>query len=155
MAVTGDFHRLQLLKDRLRRMGQGEARKELLHDLTNETHRQILDSFIQKRDTYGKTWAPRKPPAVWAAMAFGLFQQNHPLLDKSGDLINSVRALAVGVGIKVTMLWYAVFHVQPDRPGTVIPQRTPLPTARQGLGPIWTNAFLRVSAAVAKRFGML
>lgn len=136
-------------------MSRGEAYKDLRHELTNEAHRLTVDSFARKVDAYGRPMAPRAKPTGWAVLAFGLLQDSHPLLDKTGKLINSVRAIAVGAGFRITMLWYGVFHVQPDRAGTVLPQRTPLPTARQGLGPVWTRAFLAVSERIAKRYGQL
>ncbi len=155
MAVTGDFARLAMLGQRLKRMAEGEARKELLHELASESHRLTVESFARKRDPYARSWPARKKPTGWAALAFGALEDSHPLLDKTGKLIDSVRSLALSKVVKITMLWYGVFHWQPDRSGKVIPQRTPLPTARQGLGPIWTQAFLAASGRVARRLGML
>lgn len=140
MAVTGDFHRLQLLREQLKACAAGEARKAVIGALRDESVTQCVACFKVKRDPYGRPWPPRPKPADWA------------ILDKTGALIDSVRAIATATAVRLSMLGYGVYHWQPDRPGQKLPQRAMLPTRRQGLGPIWGDAFVRRSGQVMRAF---
>lgn len=152
MAVSGDFMRLRLLQDRLRQAAQGEALKEMLGPLRDETNQQVGDCFREQRDPYGRQWPPRKKPKAEHALRYGYIDDGHALLDKTGKLLSSIRTVTTATGIKVTMASYAMYHWQPDGPGGKLPQRSMLPTARQGLGPIFGDAYLRVSGRVARAF---
>lgn len=130
-------------------MASGEAQKVILHRLANETQRQVVVGFAAKRDPYGRSWRPRKVPAAWAARAFGMMQDNHPLLDKTGKMIESIRTRPVGGSVVSTGLGYLGFHQE----GTVnMVARRLFPAPEMGIGPIWGDAFLKVSKAVASEF---
>ena len=85
--------------------------------------------------------------ARWAARAFGLMQQSHPLLDKTGRMLNSIRARATTRGVTVTAVDYAGYHQ--DGTSNMVARRI-VPDAAMGLGPIWGNAIGRVAADVAR-----
>jgi hypothetical protein len=64
-------------------------------------------------------------------------------------MINSAAARPTRTGFKITMLMYAGHHNQGTRN---MPARTMVPRPDLGLGPIWGDAFLRVSKRVADEF---
>lgn len=152
MAVSGDFMRLALLRDRLKHMAGGQARRDMLRALADETQRQIIAGFNAKRDPYGRAWAPRKPPPAWAARAFGLMQRSHPLLDDTGRMIDSMRSRPSGGAVLVTGLGYAEFHQEGTR---LMVARRLLPAPVLGLGPTWGDAYLMVSRMVANAYGVI
>ena len=150
MAVTGDFMMLAQLRQRLARMGTGEVLRVLGSRLATETQEQMLRGFREQRDPYGRKWAPRKPPPAWAVRAFGLVDDHHPILDKTGQMIDGGRSRFDGRRILVTLKSPAPFH----QSGTIkMVRRQMLPTADMGgLGPIWTAGYVKVSGEVLKKF---
>ena len=151
MALTGDFHRLARLRQQLEAISRGGLQKQCATAFANETVKLMVDEFNQQRDPYGKPWAPRKRPPDWAIRAFGLMQDDHRLLDKSGKMIDSLRAKPLANGnVKVTMRPYAQFH----QTGTdKMVARKLVPDDAMDLGPIWGRAFNRVADDILR--GML
>ena len=144
MALTGDFSRLRLMRDRLEMLAKGGFAKQAATAFANETQQQLVDGFAQKRDPYGRRWAPRKSAPDWAVRAFGL--TNHPLMDKSGKLFDTAKSKAVGLKIRVTLQPYARFH----QSGTSKMVARKIVPDGMSLGPIWGAAYLRVSENLAR-----
>lgn len=143
MAVTADFMRLELLRTRIESIGSAGGLRPVLAALTAEAHQQTLNCFIEERDPYGRRWAARKKAPDWAIRAFGLMQSNHKLLDKTGDGIDSLTAKPTATGIRLRIAGHMRFHLT----GTgKMKARKFFPV--DGLGPIWGDAFLRVSSKV-------
>lgn len=145
MALTGDFSRLQEMRQRLGKMVNGGFAKQVATAFANQTQQNIIDGFNAKRDPYGKPWAPRRPLPDWVIRAF--HPTNHPLLDKSGKMIDTAKSKAVGLKIRVSMKPYAKFH----QDGTVKMVARKLVPDGANLGPIWGAAYLRVSANLARQ----
>ena len=150
MALTGDFHRLAMLRQQLAAIARGGAVEKLMPAMRDRVHGLILDGFRQQRDPYGRKWAPRRKAPDWAVRAFGLMQDNHPLLDKTGRGINSFTTRAASRRIVVRALDYMGFHQSGTRNMVA---RKEVPDPEMGLGPIWGLAFNRVADDVLR--GML
>lgn len=146
MALTGDFARLELFRRRLQAIARGGAQRQLCTELANETHKLIIAGFVGKQDPYGRRWAPRRPTPAWVVRAFG--PMNHPLLDKSGKMIDGFRVRATATGLRATTVSYAGFHQSGTRKMVA---RKLVPDSRMGMGPTWGNAYLRVAGIVGDR----
>lgn len=134
MALTGDFSRFRQLRDRLAKASQ----KFVLQTKTNmatEIHREIISEFTSSTNPYGRAWAPRKDKrGTW------------PLLMKSKRLVESVRAIPVARGIKITMKPYGKFLNDGTRymvARRIVPMNGELPTR-------WANACDRACNEAAK-----
>jgi hypothetical protein len=103
--------------------------------------RLVVDGFNRETDPYGKAWQPRKKPPAWAIRAFGLMQDDHKLLDKSGAGIDKLRARGTSTGIRFTTVGYMKFHLSGTRSMVARPW---LPV--NGLGILWGESFNRVAA---------
>lgn len=145
MALTGDFSRLQQLRQKLMTLSGGGFARQAATELANATQQQIIDGFNAKRDPYGRPWAPRRPIPDWVIRAF--HPTNHPLMDKSGALIDTAKSKASGLKIRVTMKPYAKFH----QDGTVQMVARKLVPDGMNLGPIWGNAYLRTCSTLARQ----
>ena len=143
MALTGDFSRLREMRQRLAMLASGGYAKQAATAFANETQKLLVNGFAQKRDPYGRAWAPRRPVPDWVIRAF--HPTNHPLLDKTGKMFDTAKSKAVGLKIRVSMKPYAKFH----QDGTVKMVARKLVPDGTNLGPIWGNAYLRVSASLA------
>lgn len=101
---------INTLIQRLEKLGAVTVRQHIASSVATVCHDECLRGFREQRDPYGIPWKPRKSPAAWAVRAFGLMQQNHPLLDKTGAMINSLTSRGSGGRVLMRILGYAKFH---------------------------------------------
>lgn len=150
MALTGDFARLAAFRQQLAQIARaGALRTRLFPALATEVHKQVIAGFAQQRDPYGRTWAPRKRPADWAIRAFGLMQDNHPILDtrRTDGAVNRLRARPTARGVVITTSGYMQFHLTGTK---YMKKRMWVPDMNIGLGPIWGNGVNRVTSDVLR-----
>lgn len=139
MAVTGDFTRLMQLRQRLERIAAGGLMPVVGRELANETLRLVVDSFNRQRDPWGRPWERLRDPR----------ERNRPILQKTRRLLRGITARYRGRRIVLRMPGYGAFQ----QLGTAtIPARKFVPDGAQ-LGPIWGDAFLRVTSGAVR--GML
>lgn len=146
---------INALVRRLKRLGSEQVRERVASKVRDAAHAECLRGFIEKRDPYGVPWAPRRLPRGWAALAFP--DDGHPLLDKTGRMIGSLRSLASSRGVRMSMNGPAKYHqagaVHPAR--TVIstgmtfrefkmPARMLFPDPNRGLG-LWSDPVRRAA----------
>lgn len=129
------------LVKRFEALSSTEFRQRLLGKMAVEVHRLTLQGFVQQRDPDGKPWAPRKKAADWVIRAFGLMQDNHPILDtgRRDGAVNRLTVRSTNDGVRLTTNKYMKFHLT----GTykMVPRKW-IPTTE--LGPIWRNALQTV-----------
>lgn len=122
-------------------MASQSFRQKMLGAMAVEVHRLTLDGFVQQRDPYGKPWAPRRKAADWAIKAFGLMQDNHPILDtgRTDGAVNRLTVSSTADGVRLKTNAYMRFHLT----GTnKMVARKWIPT--DGNAPIWRNALQTV-----------
>lgn len=132
---------------KLERLAAHEVMEHITAKVRDACQEQCVAGFREQRDPYGKPWATRKPPKAWAVRAFGLMQDDgHPILDKSGDMINSLRSRASGSRVLMRILGYAKFHQY----GTVrMEARMIFPDPARGLG-LWRDPIEKASVEAVR-----
>lgn len=116
---------------RLERMAAADVKNRIMQKVATVAHDECLRGFREQRDPYGVPWAPRKRPPDWAIRAFGLMQDEHKLLDKTGRGVGSLTSRAVGDRVVMRMVDYMKFH----QTGTYkMVARKMFPEESQGLG---------------------
>jgi hypothetical protein len=120
-------------------------------------HDECLRGFAEQRNPYGIPWAPRKKPRGWAAMAFGHIDDGHPILDKTGNGVESLTSRTVGDRAVFRMVGYMRFHqtgahhnprtnikTKITTPAYDMPARKIFPEQAQGLG-TWSEPVRKAS----------
>lgn len=132
---------------KLERLGSAEVKDRIAANVRDTVHAEAIQGFNEKRDPYGSPWEPRKKPPDWAVKAFGLMQDNHPLLDKTGKGISTLTARALAGGrVVMKIISYFKFH----QTGTYkMVARKIFPDEERGLG-LWAEPVYR-SAVKAVR----
>ena len=134
------------LIQRLERLGAAEVKAKITSKVRDVMHAECIRGFNEQRDPYGVAWQPRKPLKGWAAMAFGLLQDNHPLLNKTGAMIRSLTARATSNGVVMRIIGYAKFH----QSGTSkMVARKIFPDPGRGLG-LWSEPVHRAAVDAVK-----
>jgi phage gpG-like protein len=137
MAITGDFSRLQQLRQRLERIAAGGLMPDIGRELADEAHRLVINAFNQQRDPWGRPWRPLKDKS----------QHDRPILQKTRRLLRGITARYQDGRIVLRMSGYGAFQ----QFGTdKIPARKFVPEGA-ALGPIWGDAFLRVTGRVVRQ----
>lgn len=132
---------LNVLIQRLEHMAATDVKHRIMVKVADVAHAECVRGFHEQRNPYGTPWARRKPPKAWAVRAFGLMQQDHPLLDKTGAMLNSISARAAGDRVVMRILGYAKFH----QSGTSnMAARKICPEQAQGLG-LWSAPINRAA----------
>lgn len=136
-AFTGDFSKLGLLQENLRKLASVPSR--IAADVAPQIADEIRAEFAAGQDPYGKSWEK----LAAATIAKG---RHAPPLTDSSDTIDSLEVKpSQGAGVDISFgTEYAGFH----QTGTKnMPARPPLPTG--GFPPSWSKA---IRAAGTKRF---
>ena len=129
--LTGDFHRLQELRQSLQQLAGGQALSSCLTRAATARQGQVIDGFKESRDPYGRTWKPRKNGGSW------------PILRKTDRMLFSFRTRPIPRGLRITAVDYAGFH----QSGTQhMIARKVVPDPEMGLGKRWGEALAQVAA---------
>lgn len=145
---------------RLERMGAAEVKARIAAKVRDAMHKACVDGFNAKVDPYGNAWAPRKRSKGWAALAWP--DDGHQLLDKSGKMIDSLRVVAIGTTVRLTMKFYAWYHqkgtthaarsdikTRKERKEYSMPARMLVPDPDKGLG-TWSEPVHRAAVEAVR-----
>src|SRR6185503_9468309 len=94
---------------KLEKLAASEVMERISFKVANACQEQCIAGFREQRNPYGMPWAPLKPPPMWVVKAFGA-DFEHPILDKTGDMINSLTTRSRGSRVLMRILGYAKFH---------------------------------------------
>jgi len=81
---------------KLERLAAHEVIERIANKVRDTCQEQCLAGFREQRNPYGEPWAPIK-------------RGGHPILDKSGDMIDNLTTRAAGPRVIMRTLGYAVF----------------------------------------------
>lgn len=96
---------------RIERLGAAEIKQGIASKTRDAALAECVRGFREERDPYGVRWAPRKAVRGWAALAFGVVDDGHKLLDATGRMIGSLTARAGGAGrVLMRILGIAKWH---------------------------------------------
>jgi hypothetical protein len=105
---------------RLERLAAAQVNQRILARVRDAAHAECVRGFVEQRDPYGASWAPRKDrKSTW------------PILRKTGAGLDSLTARVVGDRIVMRIRGYFQFH----QTGTSrMPARMVFPDSARGLG---------------------
>jgi phage gpG-like protein len=126
---------------KLQRFERGDVVDAIGKSIANACHAACIAGFRAQSDPYGVPWAPRKPPKAWAALAFGLIDNGHRILDDTGAMVGSLKARYSRGTVLMSIKGYAQFHQY----GTSnMVARKIFPDQAQGLGN-WADPIQRAA----------
>lgn len=138
---------IQELSSRLEKLAGQEVKQRVIEKTRDAAHAQVIQEFNEERDPYGTKWAPRKRPPNWAVRAFGLMNENHKLLDKTGKMIGSLTSRAsAGARVVMKLIRIAKWHQEGTKK---MAARQIFPDQGRGLG-LWAEPLYQASVAAIK-----
>lgn len=137
---------LNALIARIERLATAELKSRVAKKAQAAIHGALIAEFVGERDPYGERWAPRKKATGWAVRAFGLIDDGHKLLDKSGKMIDSITSRASNDGAIIKLRGYAKFHQTGTRNMVA---RKLFPENSRGLG-LWSAPVNEAATAAVR-----
>lgn len=131
---------INALAAKLERLAASEVMDVIARKVATVCQEQCIAGFQQQRNPYGTPWAPLKPAPMWVVKAFGA-DFDHPILDKTGAMVESLTSRASGSRVLMRILGYAKFHQYGTSRMTA---REVFPDPARGLG-MWREPIERAS----------
>src|ERR1700745_2816338 len=130
-----EYSQLKRLRERIAKATGEQGIQSVLTRLSEVAYELVMDGFMAQRDPYGRAWKKRKDDSY------------HPILDKTGDGIRSIRVRVTGNRtIKFSGKDYMNFHVHGTRNMVARPWR---PVVM--LGGKWRRPFERAVVDEVKK----
>lgn len=140
--ITGSFQGLERLGKKFANVASAKFRRGLTSALAKESLRLIEQGFRNETDPYGHKWRALKRK-----------RKGKGILDRTGKMRKSFRAVGTGEGVQITNSTDYASHHQFGAPKAKVPRRQMVPMTETGaLGRLWGKAYKKVAGDFLRKW---